>query len=170
VTQALTLPHATHAGKLSLGRVEIPCFVLSDKTRVLSRRGFVEALRIPYGGPQLNRLVRLYEKPRGPNTLEPRLAAPLRFRVPPQKVIAHGYEGSMLAKLCAMVMAAYREDRIKPEHVHVAKRCLVLAEGFVAIGITALIDEAISDQEERERDSSSSQGQDEPSKFDTVDT
>lgn len=65
---------------------------------------------------------------------------------------AFGYEATVLADLCDVVLAARKADVLKKQQEHIAEQCEILVRGFARIGIIALVDEATGYQEAREKD------------------
>ena len=150
---------------LRIGPIEIPCYVLSDKRRVVTFNGVVTGLDMSKGG-------RGYAKGRGdritrfltgktmtpfvPNDLLAVIERPIKFRIqlgpPLGSITAHGYEATVLADLCEAVLEARRVGALYPQQAHIADRCEILVRGFARVGIIALVDEATGFQKDRERD------------------
>lgn len=152
------LPRATHKGDLHIGEVEIPCFVLEGGRRVLYQRALVAALGMSRGSSGQSGGDRL-AKFTGGKALEPFVSedllevttAPIRFRTP-SGALAYGYEATVLADICDVVLAARGAGRLQKQQMHIADQCEMLVRGFARVGIIALVDEATGYQEERKRD------------------
>jgi len=85
------------------------------------------------------------------NSLASRIREPIRFRMPAGGA-AFGYEATILADLCDLVLAAREAGGVlQPQQLHIAQQCEALVRGFARVGIIALVDEATGYQEERDR-------------------
>lgn len=163
------LPKVTHWSSdhpLTIGDVEIPCYVLEDETRVLSQRGLQTGIGMSVSGGSKageQRLVgflqSLAEKTSGIKDLSSRITAlaerlktPMKFRLP-SGVPAFGYEATILADICDVILAARRiEGALQHQQLHIAEQCELLVRGFARVGIIALVDEATGFQRDRARD------------------
>jgi hypothetical protein len=151
---------AVREGILTIAGNAIPCAVLDDGTRVLSRAGFVRAI----GRKGKAKGGRLYdEESKTPVFLT---AANLKAHIPhelsgnsmpiPYKQLegglAMGYRAELLPQVCGVFIDAKEADDLRPNQLHIYEKCRILLRGFAAVGITALIDEATGYQEIRPRD------------------
>jgi hypothetical protein len=150
------MPKAKYRGELKLGGV--PCFVLEDGRRVLSQTGLIGALGMSRGSnPTLgsDRLANFAAGKLIKSFISADLAAaiqnPIVFR-PTTGDIAHGYEATMLADLCEVVLAARAAGALQAQQQHIATACEALVRGFARVGIIALVDEATGYQADRARD------------------
>jgi hypothetical protein len=158
---------ATHGSSdhpLKIGDIEIPCYVLEDETRVLSQRGMQTGIGMsPSGGSKAGEqrlvsfLASLAEKTIDNSELSARIQAvaekvrnPIRFRGPGNS-LAFGYEGTILAELCDVILAARISGALQHQQQHLADRAELLVRGFARVGIIALIDEATGYQQDRAR-------------------
>jgi hypothetical protein len=161
-----SLPKATHGSAehpLKIGDVEIPCYVLEDGTRVLSQRGLQTGIGMSAsGGGGEQRLasfaVSLAEKSREIKDLSMRSTAvaerlknPIRFN-PGNGKVAHGYEATVLADLCDVILGARAAGLLQKQQEHIAAQTEILVRGFARVGIIALIDEATGYQKDRQKD------------------
>ncbi len=64
---------------------------------------------------------------------------------------AHGFEATVLADFCEVVLAARDKGLPAPNQLHIAKQCEILIRGFARVGIIALIEEATGYQKDRSR-------------------
>jgi P63C domain len=154
------IPKATYGSAdhpLRIGDIEIPCYVLEDRRRVLSLGGMVRALGMAKGGAGGKQGDRLYQfctgkavSPFVSNGLLTRMENTLRFRAP--NGLATGYEATILPDLCDAVLAAREAEKLRSDQLHIAKKCEILVRGFARVGIIALIDEVTGYQEVRARD------------------
>lgn len=149
---------ATHQGVLAIGDKEIPCFVLEDRTRVLSQAQFLEALgrhrkanvrneggeeRLPaiLQGKAINPYIsqEVIEKSR-----------PVLFRTM-DGVRASGYRAELLPEVCEIYLKARDENKLPANQAHVAVAADILIRGLARVGIIALVDEATGFQYDRPR-------------------
>lgn len=154
---------ATHGSPdhpLQIGEIQIPCYVLADGTRVLSQRGLRTGIGLSHSGGSKTgepRLVGLFETlaEKGLDTkdLAARIRNPIRFFPPGGGRDAYGFEATILADICDVILAARKEPGLlQPQQMHMAERCEILVRGFARVGIIALIDEATGYQQDRARD------------------
>jgi hypothetical protein len=137
--------------------IEIPCYVLEDKTRVLVQAGMLHGLDMSQGtagrsGDRLTGFIATKSiNPFVSEHLRDMITNPIRFRVPSGS-LAYGYEATILADLCDAVLAARKHGQLNYQQEHIAERCEILVRGFARVGIIALVDEATGYQRDRERD------------------
>lgn len=156
------LVRATHGDNdhpLKIGSLEIPCYVLEDKRRVIVQSGMFRALDMSQGtatakstGDRLSRFiatkgVREFVSPE----LAKVITEPIKFRSPSGSV-AYGYEATVLADLCNSVLDAREKGRLNYQQEHIADQCQILVRAFAKVGIVALVDEATGYQFDRARD------------------
>lgn len=150
----------THEGNLELNGLQIPCFVLEDGTRVLSGRGFQEALRIrekPEEGEKRGG----YILPTflGSKSLKPFIDSKLglaKF----EPIICykgsqrlHGYEATVLIEVCDAILEARKQGvKMTERQQIVADQCEILIRALAKVGVIALVDEATGYQYDREKD------------------
>ena len=152
------LAYATHTGELKIGEVTIPCYVLNDGRRVLSKAAISAALDLsPTGGK--TRAVRVTEilgvlDQKGLKTSEisARTEQIVRFSNLGAPGVVHGIEAAVLVDLCKVFLEARRLGILSPQAQRIAARCEVLLTGFAQVGVVALIDEATGYQQDRVRD------------------
>ena len=151
-----TLPKATHGSSdhpLTIGTVEIPCYVLDDGTRVLSQRGLQTGIGMSVsGGSKVGeqRLVSFFtsllEKSLENTELSMRIEAvierlrnPIHFRQPIVGT-AFGYEATILADVCDVILASRQNGYLQKQQLHIAQQCEILVRGFARVGIIALVE------------------------------
>lgn len=122
------LPKATHGSPqtpLDLGGIRIPCFVLDDGRRALSRRGVlgIEDRAPLFLGGGLDELT----------------VPTIRFQSGDE--IVCGFDAVVLPEVCATILAAAREGRIPERRLAIAGRCATLMGGLARVGIVSLVDE-----------------------------
>jgi hypothetical protein len=152
------IKQATHGSDdhpLKIGDIEIPCYVLEDGTRVLSQRGLQTGIGMSISGGSFGeqRLAGLIDSfaQKGVNVkdLAARIRSPVSFRIPGGGRPAYGYEATILADMCDVILEAREKKVLLPQQTHIAKQCEVLVRGFARVGIIALIDEATGYQRDR---------------------
>lgn len=156
------LPQATHGSEstpLRIGDVEIPCYVLEDKRRVLVQGGMLTALDMSQGtasakggGDRLAKFIATKSiSPYVSRGLSDLIIEPIRFRTT-SGTQAYGYEATVLADLCDAVLDARKRGKLNYQQEHIAEQCEILVRGFARVGIIALVDEATGYQSDRTRD------------------
>ncbi|AEI68518.1 P63C domain-containing protein [Corallococcus macrosporus] len=150
---------ATHAGILKVHELELPCYVLEDGRRVLSRSSMIATLgmskgsSVAEGGDRLvNFLAGERIKPYVSENLNSMSSQTIRFRAPHGGPVALGCEATILADICDAVLEARRNGSLQKQQQHIAVQAEVLVRAFARVGIVALVDEATGYQAERERD------------------
>ena len=153
-----TTMRATHGSTdhpLTIGDIQLPCYVLEDETRVLSQRGLQVGIGMSTGGARSgeHRMAQfvdsLGEKGVDIKDLSARLRDPIKF-IMPHGGMAYGYEATILADVCDVILAARKQGAAVPPHI--ADKCEMLVRGFARVGIIALVDEATGFQKDRARD------------------
>lgn len=144
-------PFAKHKGELSLGESSVECYVLDDKTRVISLRATVKAI----AGVETSKLsdyigiIPLKEFIDKDSVM----GGTIEFTVPgnPQKGV--GIKAEVFLEICQAFVSAASFDRLVTEkQKENARRCAVLLSSCAKIGLIALIDEATGYQRERQED------------------
>lgn len=131
------LPRATHEGVLVIGEIRIPCAVLSDRRRVISRAGMLSALGVAES--QGDVAVHLPE------------GELIRY-VAESGRVETGFPADALRQVCDMYLGARREGRLPREQHHIAERCEDLLVAFAMAAVAALADEASGHQKVRAPD------------------
>ena len=155
----LKATHGSTDHPLTIGDLQIPCYVLEDGRRVLHQTGMVNSLGMSRGGAGSDRGDRLSKFVSG-KLLEPFISdklrevihEPIKFRVPSGS-LAYGYEAQSLADICEAVLSARQAGVLQIQQQHIATQCEILVRGFAQVGIIALVDEATGYQFDRDRDS-----------------
>lgn len=142
---------------LRIGEWEVPCYVLSDKRRVLVQRGMMTALDMSQGtagrggGDRLAKFVATKSiNPFISNELAEVIKNPIIFQSPTGGK-AYGYEATVLADLCDAVLEARKREALHYQQEHIAERCEMLVRAFAKVGIIALVDEVTGYQEVRDK-------------------
>lgn len=155
------LPKATHGSSdhpLKIGDIEIPCYVLEDGTRVLSQNGLQTSIGMSLsggmGGEQriATLLSKIEEKGLSINNLSARIKSPILFRPLHGGNVGYGFEATVLADICDVLLAARTANLLTPSQIKYAEQAEILIRGFARVGIIALIDEATGYQKDRAKD------------------
>ena len=148
-------PKATHQGMLSIGDIEIPCFVLEDRTRVISGRGMTKAIGMRGRGQGVTRIpTHGTLKPFINEALEVAIKNPINFVGVGSRSTkpTAGYEATILLQVCEVVLNARDAGQLKTaQEQRYALYCDTLIRAFAKVGVVALIDEATGYQEIRDR-------------------
>ena len=135
---------------LVIGSLEIPCYVLSDETRVLTQREFLTAIgrsrgpKAGRGGMEKVGALPFFLSPRQlrpfiTNKLK-MLGRPVFFQLgsgPP----VMGYNAELLPRVCAVYLKARSEGGLLPQQLHFAEKAEILLGGISPVGIVAQVDE-----------------------------
>lgn len=152
----MTAPRiATHRGTLPIGNETIQCFVLDDKTRVISGRSMTKSIGMKGRGQGIERIVKHPTlRPFLDEELITAITEPLQY-LPSKssKTPIAGYEAPVLLKVAEAILNARDAKALKTEQeLRYALHADLLIRAFAAVGIIALVDEATGYQEERDRD------------------
>lgn len=155
------IAQATHAGVMTIGARELPCFVLENGQRMLSTAGVTKAFgsgrkghRSPQedGSPQMPPFLSSANlKPYVSDLLSAPSFAPIVFRLP-RGGHAIGYEATVLPDMCSAILDARKAGVLRPTQDHIADAAESLLRAFAKVGIIALVDEATGYQYARARD------------------
>lgn len=147
---------AEYRGKLHVGDLDIPCFVLDDGTRVLSGRGMTGAIGMRGRGQGIERIATMRAlKPYMSEELVEQLNNPIPFdgTTSRQSNPTSGYEATILLHVCETILTARDAGALRTDQEQrYGRYCEVLVRSFAKIGIIALVDEATGYQEVRARD------------------
>lgn len=155
------LPKATHGSAdhpLKVGDIEIPCYVLENDVRVLSQRGLQAGIGMSLSGGKAGEqriaafLETIEEKGINIKGLSARIRNPIRFRQQGGGREVYGFEATILADICDVVLAARKAGALHLQQNHIAEQCEILVRGFARVGIIALVDEATGYQRDRAKD------------------
>jgi P63C domain len=146
---------------LRLLDAEIPCYVLSDGTRVLTQQGVLLALgraRTAKGGTGAAMGVDNLPAFLTANNLKPLITRELiastkaiEFRLPTGGR-AFGYAAELLPKVCNVYLRARDMNMLLPSQKRTAAQADMLVRGLAEVGIVAMVDEATGYQQVRARD------------------
>jgi len=146
---------------LRLLDAEIPCYVLSDGTRVLTQQGVLLALgraRAAKGGTGAAMGVDNLPAFLAANNLKQLITKELiastraiEFRLPTGGR-AFGYAADLLPKVCNVYLKARDMKLLLPSQKRTADQADMLVRGLAEVGIVAMVDEATGYQQVRARD------------------
>lgn len=144
---------STHSGTLTIGDIELPCFVLEDRRRVLSGRAMTTAIGMKGRGQGVNRITTHSTlKAFIPNDLALAIENPILFSGVGTRQTS-GYEATILSDLCSAILDARDAGALKTtQEIRYGQFADGLIRAFAKVGIVALVDEATGFQDERERD------------------
>ena len=138
---------------------EVPCYVLDDKTRVLSQRGFLKAIgRSPTPpGVLTTPKTRVDNLPvfLAANNLQPFIdgdfsasTTRIEFFLESGRSL-YGYEAKLLPEVCKVYLRARRSGKLLPSQKHIAERAEVVLDHIATDGIVELVDQATGYDEAR---------------------
>ena len=137
---------------LTIGGIEIECYVLEGGTRVVTQKSFMQAIGRGYrsgeGSDDLppflaSQSIRKYLTP---DIIE--ASAPITFTLP-RGGRAKGYRAELLPAVCELYLKARQDGALPYNQERVAAQAEILVRGLALVGIIALVDEATGYQEIR---------------------
>lgn len=142
---------------LTIGGVDIECYVLKDGTRVITQTSFMKAIgrtkgasRAAADGETLPVFLRT-QSIRSFLTEDIVAAAkPVPFTMP-KGGRAYGYRAELLPVVCDLYLKARQSGLLMANQENIARQAEILVRGLAQVGIIALVDEATGYQEIRER-------------------
>lgn len=143
---------------LKIGEVYVECYVLDDKTRVLSGRGMQQAIGLggeskTHGGKLREFLSLNTIKPFVDNDLAMAVNSPVRFIRPGRGgVPAVAFEATLLIDLCDTILKAKDAPGFRRAWMPLAMQAQLVTLSFAKAGIVSAIDEVTGYQEVREKD------------------
>lgn len=155
--QVVSATHGAPDHPLVIGDIKIQCYVLENGTRVLVQRSLQTGIGMSRSGGTdgAQRLAVLFdslaEKGLQSRELAARIRDPILFRPTRGGRLAYGYEATILADICDLVLEARNRRLLQPQQEHFAEHCETLVRGFARVGIIALVDEATGYQEVRDK-------------------
>lgn len=148
---------------LRIGDVDLPCYVLSDETRVLTQEGFLAAIgrakkaKGGQGAAGAEEGVDRLPSFLAANNLKPFInnellesTRPIIFRTP-SGTKAYGYRAELLPRVCRVYLEARDAKALLASQTHIVKAADLLMRGFAEVGIAALVDEATGYQRDRSK-------------------
>jgi len=136
---------ATHQGTIYIGELAIPCYVLSDGSRVLNQTGVMRALGLPITMSAATLITQSSLRPFITQKFLDEKEKQVHFKAKNKGgAPSSAYGATLLVELCAAFVNAEanavgaNREKIK----FFAERARLLQAAFAKTGITALIDEA----------------------------
>ena len=145
---------------LSIGGVEIECYVLEDGTRVVTQRSFMRAIGRKHRSGNVTAVGDEEALPPFLNARSLRNyvtddlvsdSRPVTFTLP-RGGRAKGYKAELLPVVCELYLRARQDGALPSNQEHIAAQAEILVRGLAQTGIIALVDEATGYQEIRARD------------------
>lgn len=154
------IPKATHSGTWKIGEnVEIECYVMDNKERVLSLRGAAKSMGLAGGGSMalMRNLNSQWISPYLSEGLKDWLEKANRNELPQYLTKRGGkftpFGADIFVDLCKSYVDAKHNGDLKMEsQVAVADRLYAIMTAFAKTGLSAVIDEVTGYQYEREKD------------------
>ena len=144
-------PEAKSQGILPIGDVQIDCYVLKDRRRLIHKRAMARALGLKSEGGNA------FIKTLSGKNLGSKIPPELRKKIENHIVFkplggdpAHGYEASVLIELCDALIEA--RDDLLPSQRFLSAQAEILIRSAARVGIIALIDEATGFIEDKRQD------------------
>lgn len=160
----ITIHPATELSVLRIGDIELPCAVLSDRTRVITHTSVIKTLGRGYGGKSI-KLARISGRNGLPlpaflsgKILEPFVADSLRIALNKPILfrakggIRRAVNASLIPEICEVWLKARDAGALQKLQEPIARRADILMRGLAHVGITALIDAATGYEKIRDRD------------------
>lgn len=140
------MPKATHKGnfKEKLG-FDVECYVLEDKTAVISQRGMHASLGFSEGGGRLMRFATSAKmSPYVAPEIRQKLENPIIFQgVAPGPNIplptVHGYDVTLLIDLCNAIIQAEEDGVLQARYSNISKQARVIVNASAKLGIKMLV-------------------------------
>ena len=158
-TKLIKATHSSDRTPLMIGDIEIPCYVLQDGTRVLSRIGFLKAIGRTGKAKGGRKYDQESQKPvfLTANNLKDlitndllRDSKPLYF-LDKQGNEVIGYKAEILPDVLWVYSDAYDKGVLRPSQLHIGEQAKILLKAFTKTTIIALVDEATGYQYDREK-------------------
>lgn len=133
---------------LRIGDIEIPCYVLDDRRRVLVQRALQAAIGMSNSGgsdgaQRMALLIEnLAEKGMNCSDLAARIRNPILFKFKVSGSPAYGYEATIINDICDTILEARKLNKLHNNQKHFAIQCEVLLRGLARVGIVDLVDRA----------------------------
>lgn len=141
---------------LIIGDVEIPCYVLEDETRVITKSGLSSSLgstetgKVEGYGEMPIFATKKWLNPFIGASLTAAMKSPILFKLPTGGT-AFGHPATVLAESCSAIVEAHKQGSATPRQALMVDRAYILLRGFAIVRITALVDEATGYQDIRDK-------------------
>lgn len=147
----IELPKATHQGQMTVGDLNLDCYVLEDGRRVFHKRGMARALGLKSEGGNafMRSMTRKGIGSELGEKLVERIANPVNFK-PLTQDLAHGYDAEVLVDVCKAILKADEQGKLSKSQSGLAVQARILLNAFAKVGVVALVDEATGFQQVRD--------------------
>ncbi len=147
-----SIPEARWHGVLQFGDLEVPCFVLSDERRVISRTGATLVLAGKQGGGQLERYLNVASISKYvPADLGDRMVEFSLPHIVNKKV--KGLEAETFIEICRAYVQAFSDKApLSAQQIDMVNKASMFLAACAKVGLIALIDEATGYQYDRAGD------------------
>lgn len=154
------LLQATHRGVISIGEIEVECYVLADGRRVLTQESFLKSMgraAKAKGGHGVLSAVDDTPAFLAANNLKPLIDKEISESTVPVEFISlaggkvRGYAAELLPQVCRVYLAARDNKALLSSQKHIAERADMLVRALASLGIVALVDEATGYEKVRDR-------------------
>lgn len=142
---------------IRIADIEVPCFVLDDKRRVIPTSGMLASLHMARGGSMIKGMNRLELfvsrnriKPYISDDLMERIKGPIKFKY--KSNVTFGYDSDTLIEIAEAVIQADNAGALQKQQAAIAHQCRVITSSLTRVGLIALIDEATGYQTKRDSD------------------
>jgi len=142
---------------IRIADIEVPCYVLEDKRRVISMKGMLDTFAMARGGAMVKGMNRLELfvsrdriKPYVSESLFERIKHPIKFRIGGS--VAYGFDSDTLIDIAEAVIQADAAGVLQTQQAGIAHQCRVITSSLTRVGLIALIDEATGYQTRRDSD------------------
>jgi len=132
------------------GEVELPCYVLENKKRVLSLRGMQKAFG--YKGSSGDWLKKVILSNGFSSEILAGINEPIKFKridAGGTQPATYGYEATLFIDICNGFIDLKNAGNLKPRYLFLAERADIIVRASAKVGIIALVDEATGYQEYR---------------------
>jgi hypothetical protein len=142
---------------LTIGGIDIECYVLKDGTRVITQTSFMKAIGRTKGGKVAadGETLPLFLRPQGIRPYVTDEIAESSKPVPfthPKGGRAYGFRAELLPVVCDLYLKAREAGTLSYNQQNMARQAEILVRGLAQVGIIALVDEATGYQDVRQRD------------------
>lgn len=147
----IDLPQATHQGQMTVGDLNLDCYVLEDGRRLFHKRGMARALGLKSEGGNafMRSMTRKGIGSELGSKLVERIGNPVIFK-PLTQDLAHGYEADVLVDVCKAIIKADEGEKLSKSQHGLAIQARILLNAFAKVGVVALVDEATGFQQVRD--------------------
>ena len=148
-----SIPEAVNDGFLQIGAVQIECYVLSNRKRLIHKRGMAKALDMKSAGGNAF-MKTMSRKGLGSvisKEVQRQIDNPLIFK-PLNGDPAHGYEATFLIDICNSIIDANKALKLTASQAHLAIQAEIIIRAAAKLGIVALVDEATGYIEDKKKE------------------